>query len=210
LSLLEDLFNVGNGVRSGIQDVPSLIGSVLTGDVHGMATEGRKLIGDVGDVLDGVSDLGVTMTKVSSRYAGSIGKLADSQILAAAQLAIEFEEPGHAPEDTLLIGKRLFVRDYSDGVAIRWHQFDLQNGEQGKTCDHKMGTYLGTDGAVALFGDGNANIGLVTKARDLTTCDMLWTITSPTGSFREVWRVNTTLVQLSADGTELMSLVAPG
>jgi hypothetical protein len=47
------------------------------------------------------------------------------------------------------------------------------------------------------------------KARDLTTCDTLWTLTSPVGTFRDVWRVNTTLVQLSDDGTELTSLVAP-
>jgi hypothetical protein len=120
------------------------------------------------------------------------------------------EESGDAPEDTLLIGQRLLVRDYSDSVTIRWKQFDLQTGEQGKTCEHSMGyPYLGTDGTAAVFGDGNANIGLVTKARDLATCDTLWTITSPAGSFRDVWRINTTLVQLSDDGTELMSLVAP-
>jgi hypothetical protein len=38
----------------------------------------------------------------------------------------------------------------------------------------------------------------------------LWTLKSAVGSFRAVWRINTTLVQLSDDGTELMSLVAPG
>jgi hypothetical protein len=92
LGLLEDLFNVGNGIRSGIEDVPSFVGNVLTGDVHGTVTDGRKLIGDVGDVLNGVSDLGATMSTVSSRYAGTIGKFADSQILAAAQLAIEGEK----------------------------------------------------------------------------------------------------------------------
>jgi hypothetical protein len=121
------------------------------------------------------------------------------------------EEPGQAPEESLLIGKRLFVRDYSDTVVLRWQQFDLQTGEQGKTCDHNMGAgYLGTDGTAALFASGNPNVGLVTTARDLTTCDTLWTLTSPVGSFRDVWRINTTLVQLSDAGTELTSLVAPG
>jgi hypothetical protein len=49
----------------------------------------------------------------------------------------------------------------------------------------------------------------VTKARDLATCDTQWPLSSAVGSFRDVWRVNTTLVQLSDDGTELVSLVAP-
>jgi len=120
------------------------------------------------------------------------------------------EVPGEAPEDTLFIGNRLLVRDYSDSVVTRWRQFNLQTGARGKTCDGSMGhPYLGTDGTVAVFGDGNPNIGRVTKSRDLATCDTLWTITSPVGSFRDVWRINTTLVQLSDDGTELMSLGAP-
>lgn len=89
MAVWDDLFNVGNGIRSGIADVPSFLGNVLTGDVHGIATDGRKLIGDVGDVLDGVGDLGVGLGKVSARYAGTVGKLADSPILSAAQLAIE-------------------------------------------------------------------------------------------------------------------------
>jgi hypothetical protein len=57
---------------------------------------------------------------------------------------------------------------------------------------------------------GNPNVGLVTTAMDLKTCDTLWTLKSAVGSFRAVWRINTTLVQLSDDGTALMSLVAPG
>ncbi|MGH3644653.1 MAG: EspA/EspE family type VII secretion system effector [Mycobacterium sp.] len=92
MDLFKDLFNVANGIRSGVQDVPSFLGDVLKGDVHGMATDGRKLIGDVGDVLDGVGGLGVSMGKVSARYAGAVGKLADSPILSAAQLAIEAEK----------------------------------------------------------------------------------------------------------------------
>ncbi len=120
------------------------------------------------------------------------------------------EEPGQPSREALIIGNRLLMRDYSDSIAVRWQQFDLHTGEKGKTCDHNMGIgYLGTDGTTVVFADGNANVGLVTRARDLTTCDTLWTLTSPVGSFRHVWRVNTTLVQLSDDGTELMSLVAP-
>jgi hypothetical protein len=120
------------------------------------------------------------------------------------------EEPGDPSRESVIAGKKLLMRDHSDSIAVRWQQFDLQTGEQGKTCEHNMGIgYLGTDGATVVFEDGNANVGLVTKARDITTCDDLWTLTSPVGSFRHVWRINATLVQLSDDGTELMSLVAP-
>jgi hypothetical protein len=70
--------------------------------------------------------------------------------------------------------------------------------------------YIGSDGAVGVLEDGNPHVGLVTTAIDLKTCDTLWTLKSAIGSFRDVWRINTTLVQLSDDGTELMSLVAPG
>ncbi|GLP73152.1 hypothetical protein TUM20983_02620 [Mycobacterium antarcticum] len=92
MGLGEDFFNLVDGVRSGIEDVPSFLGNVLTGDVHGAATDGRKLIGDVGDVLNGVGDLGVSLGRVSSRYAGTVGKLADSPILSAAQLVIDGEK----------------------------------------------------------------------------------------------------------------------
>jgi hypothetical protein len=92
LSVLEKLFNLGNGVRSGIQDAPDLIGDVLTGDVHGVLTDGRKLIGDAGDVIEGAGALGLEMGKIPAKYAGSLGKWADSPILSAAQLAIEAEK----------------------------------------------------------------------------------------------------------------------
>jgi len=63
---------------------------------------------------------------------------------------------------------------------------------------------------VVARGDGNPGAVPETSVIDLASCDRLWTITSPKGSFRDAWRVNTTLVQLSDDGTELMSLVSPG
>jgi hypothetical protein len=62
---------------------------------------------------------------------------------------------------------------------------------------------------VVARGDGNPGAAQ-TSAIDLASCEPLWTITSPKGSFRDMWRINTTLVQLSDDGTELMSLVTPG
>ncbi|MGJ6121268.1 EspA/EspE family type VII secretion system effector [Mycolicibacterium sp. Y3] len=95
--LLKDLFDLGNGIRSGIQDVPKLFQDVVTLDAHGALTDGRKVIGDVGDVLNGLGGLGMGLTEVprqiAEKYAGSaLGRLADSKILSAAQLAIEAEK----------------------------------------------------------------------------------------------------------------------
>ncbi len=121
------------------------------------------------------------------------------------------EDSGKPPQTTLFAGRWLFA-DRSTSVFERsWQQYDLQTGTAGKKCDIDFSYgYLGTDGTVGVFQNGSANTGLVTRAVDLATCRKLWTYTSPIGSFRHVWRVNTTLVQLSDDGTTLTSLVAPG
>jgi hypothetical protein len=46
------------------------------------------------------------------------------------------------------------------------------------------------------------------EAYDLATCDKLWSLPGSTqGEAKDVWKVNTTLIQRSND--ELSSLVAP-
>lgn len=89
MGLFEDLFQIGDGIRSGVTDAPSFVVNLLSGDVHGATTDGRNLVGDVVGILDGVEGLGVSLGEVPKRYLGSAAKLADSKILAAAQLAIE-------------------------------------------------------------------------------------------------------------------------
>ncbi|MDT5339049.1 MAG: hypothetical protein QOD90_4554, partial [Mycobacterium sp.] len=112
--------------------------------------------------------------------------------------------------ETRLIGSTFFARDPNDRTTRRWQQYKLGTGAKGNECNYDMGSgYVATDGKVGVFESGNPNVGLVTKAMDLASCETLWSIESPIGSFRDVWRINTTLVQLSDDGTELMSLVAP-
>lgn len=92
MSIASRLFDIGNGIRSGISDVPSLVTNILELDVHGVATDGRKVIGDVGDVLNGAAGLGVELGSAPIKYAGSLGKFADSPVLSAAQLVIEGEK----------------------------------------------------------------------------------------------------------------------
>lgn len=89
MSIRTELFKIGNGIRSGISDVPSLVTNIFELDIHGIATDGRKVIGDVGDVLEGAAGLGVDLGSAPVKYMGSLGKLADSPTLAAAQLIIE-------------------------------------------------------------------------------------------------------------------------
>ncbi|WP_133057181.1 hypothetical protein [Mycolicibacterium chubuense] len=119
-----------------------------------------------------------------------------------------------APKDSggpvRFIGSRLII-NASEFSTRGWAQYDTRSGSWGKRCtnlDLDFG-YLGYDGRVAVTRDGNQTIGLDTEATDLDTCERLWVISSAPGVWRDVWRINTTLVQLSDDGTELTSLVAP-
>lgn len=110
-------------------------------------------------------------------------------------------------DPALLIGTTLFVGGQS--FEHDPQQYDLTSGSEGKACKVTLSNYLATDGKVAIFQSRNPGVGLVTKAVDLATCDVLWSIESPIDSLRDVWRIDTSLVQLSDDGTELTSLVAP-
>jgi len=114
-----------------------------------------------------------------------------------------------AEPDTLLIGTRLMV-SMGGGSFPEWTQYDLRTGRQGPTCKANFSNYLGNDGTVAVLRILDPAGGRVAKAVDPATCQTLWTLQAGANSQAQVWRINTTLVQLSDDGTELMSLVAPG
>lgn len=140
----------------------------------------------------------------------------DIPIVASAPESVVFSPSGEKladisrfePGDTaLLIGATLIAGGPSFDHDPQ--QYDLATGAKGKACKVTLSNYVATDGKVAIFDSDIPNVGLATKAVDLATCDVLWSIESPVGSFRAVWRIDDTLVQLSDDGTELMSLVAP-
>lgn len=114
--------------------------------------------------------------------------------------------PGLGSADhPMLIGSGLFVGDPYEGVK----QWSLETGLPGATCQWGIDSYIGTDGRVGLFNRGNPTVGLQITAHEFSTGAKLWTWNSPPGTFRAVQRINTTLVQLSDDATELMSLVDP-
>jgi hypothetical protein len=115
----------------------------------------------------------------------------------------------NAVNDATLLGPWLFVDEGKSSGFPEWQQYGLRTGSPGTTCKFYVGDAVGTDGEVAVLQINNPGAGFVAKAADLTSCEILWRLPSLVESFAQAWRVNTTLVQLSDDGTELMSLVAP-
>ena len=108
----------------------------------------------------------------------------------------------------LMMESRLFVNQSYNGVD-EWQEYDLRTGQKGQVCGTNLSGYVGMDGETAVVNSGSPAIGLQSRGVDIATCTQRWSYTSAPGSFRNLWRINTTLVQLSDDGTELMSLVAP-
>lgn len=108
-----------------------------------------------------------------------------------------------------LIGSMLWVGEETPAGLHREQPYDLRTGDAGRPCAFDLRGYLGTDGSVALRTPFNPKADDVAQAYDLTTCNMVWSIPRPAGSLALLTLVNTTLVQLSDDGTQLRSLVAP-
>jgi hypothetical protein len=117
---------------------------------------------------------------------------------------------GAPPNGVQLIGTTLWVGEAKDGDADHYQAFDLRTGDKGKSCAfNAINGYLGTDGSVFVRSPWNQKSDDLAQAYDLATCDKVWAIPRTVGSSGEVTRIGDTLVQLSDDGTELMSLVAP-
>ena len=119
------------------------------------------------------------------------------------QQLLELPKSVPSPE-ARLIGSRLFVA--ADKDHRKWQQFDLRTGAAGKTCEgESLGAYyIASDGEVAVA------LGERTPAQgvDLATCETLWSMPgSGPDEAKEVWKVNTTLVQRTND--RLFSLVPP-
>lgn len=117
---------------------------------------------------------------------------------------------GERPHDTLLIGTTLYVDESNHVDFQHWQPYDLKSGDKGKPCEIDLGRkYLGTDGTIAVRKVTNPQVDLIAKAFNLKTCEMVWSLPKEANSFGRIWRIGDTLVQVSDDGTELNSLVAP-
>lgn len=108
-----------------------------------------------------------------------------------------------------VVGTTAFVSEAGPQGVPLLRQYDLKTGAKGSACEFNLNNYLGTDGSVLVFAVGNPGSGSVAKAIDRATCDTLWTLPAEIDSLARIWRVNSTLVRLSDDGTELWSLVSP-
>jgi hypothetical protein len=117
---------------------------------------------------------------------------------------------GERPNGMQLIGTTLWVGETSDANAAHFQSYDLRTGDKGKSCAfNAINGYLGTDGSVFVRAPSNQKSDDLAQAYDLATCNEVWSIPRTGGSSGEVTRIGDTLVQLSNDGTGLMSLVAP-
>lgn len=117
-------------------------------------------------------------------------------------------------QNARVIGHRLYAPEstWEGPVKVRrWRQFDLTTGKEGNACRPNMTGYVANDGSVGVFETVRyETTGATTFAMDLNSCEKLWTTPVNPDSFHELWRIDNTLVELSDDGKELHSLVAPG
>jgi len=77
------------GIAGAVTDVPSLVGNVAKGDIGQAMVDGRKVLGDGKDIALGLGSLGANLGPVPSFLEKNpVLKLAESKVIAAAQLAI--------------------------------------------------------------------------------------------------------------------------
>ncbi|WP_157561249.1 hypothetical protein [Mycobacterium sp. E802] len=114
---------------------------------------------------------------------------------------------------SVLIGHRVYVPEstWEGPVKVRqWRQFDLATGREATACRSNLSHYVANDGRVGVFETDRSEVtGATTFAIDLSTCEKLWTMPANPDSYHRLWRIGDTLVELSDDGKELHSLVAP-
>lgn len=168
-------------------------------------------------------DTGVTFFDDAGREQGQVDGaaqlLSGSEVIPIAQtdagdrvLTVTGKPLLELPRSTLmpstrLAGATLLVS--TDADQRMWQQFDLRNGEEGRTCDNEAlsYSYVGSSGDVVVTGGGR-NSQALAQGIDLTTCEILWAIPGSTSDeAKDIWRVNTTLVLRV--NNELSSLVPP-
>lgn len=115
------------------------------------------------------------------------------------------------PGGTLyLVGTTLMV-DAGNSLAFpELHLYDMRDGTTiGSVCDYLMHNYIGTDGSTLVFEVHNPGAEVLVTASDMRSCERLWTLPKRVDSLDRIWNIDGTLVQLTNEGTELISLVAP-
>jgi hypothetical protein len=115
---------------------------------------------------------------------------------------------GYHDDTAFLVGTTLYASSasiYEKG----WRAVDLATGRADlPDCEKRLDGFLASDGTVGVFKRSDMNAGLVVEGVDLKRCAVAWSTSAPVGSLHDVWRIGTTLVSLSDDGTEVSSLVS--
>jgi hypothetical protein len=178
--------------------------SALTRDVVMFFDNEGNRVGE-SDIQGTLSDLSMVLPLIES---------APSYTVYGANGAGLIQLPGeNLGPDGLLIGHRLYApqSEWEGPVKVRrWRQFDLSTGEEGTACRPNMMWYIANDGKVGVFETSqHETTGATFFGMDLTTCEKLWSVPVNWESFHRLWRINDMLVELSDDGKELHSLVAP-
>ncbi|ULN46304.1 hypothetical protein MI170_23855 [Mycolicibacterium goodii] len=208
-------------------------GTVITPDLGADRTPERAVVHPQGFAIlaagkrgSGLRDTVLFFDNAGNRVgeSGIQGSLSDlSMVLPMVQSAPSYtvfgangagliQLPGEGL-DAVLIGHRLYApeSEWDGPVKVRqWRQFDLRTGEEGTACLPNMQWYIANDGQVGVFETSqHETTGATFFGMDLTTCEKLWTVPVNWESFHRLWRIDDTLVELSDDGKELHSLVAP-
>ncbi|QFS89915.1 hypothetical protein FIV07_04100 [Mycobacterium sp. THAF192] len=108
-----------------------------------------------------------------------------------------------------LVGTTLMVNMTSSQEFPEWQQYNMRDGSAGPVCNFPMDDYVGHHDSTLVFEFSYVRGEVLLAARDLNSCERLWTIPKGPDSLDRIWRVDGTLVQLTNEGTELRSLVSP-
>ena len=108
-----------------------------------------------------------------------------------------------------LVDTTLMVNMTDSHSFPEWQQYNMRDGTAGPVCDFPMDDYLGHHESTLVFQFSQVSGDVFMVARDLNSCERLWSIPKEAKSLERVWLIDGTLVQLKDRGAELISLVAP-
>ena len=108
-----------------------------------------------------------------------------------------------------LVDTTLMVNMTDSQSFPEWQQYNMRDGSAGPVCDFPMDDYLGHHESTLVFQFSQVSGDVFMVARDLNSCERLWSIPKEAEFLERVWLIDGTLVQLKDRGAELISLVAP-
>jgi len=87
-SVVEGPLDLVSGVVNGVKDGANFTGNLIDGKWNDALDDGRKLMGDVGDISSGLASLGFNVGGLPAAFEGSRSLSAESKVIQAALWAI--------------------------------------------------------------------------------------------------------------------------